>query len=61
MPHVARNKLTLQNHQQVHLSTGETPRDALESVLKDQDSAYPVPEAQAGKKSDKHYTSITVK
>jgi len=61
MPHIARNKLTLQNPRQVHLSTGETPRDALESVLKDWDSAYPVPEAQAAMESDKHYTSIIVK
>jgi len=61
MPHIARNKLTLQNPQQARLSTGETPRDALESFLKDRDSAYPVPEAQAAIESDKHYTTITVK
>lgn len=51
---MASNKLTLQNPQQVHLSTGETPHDALESVLKDRDSAYQVPEAQAARESKNH-------
>lgn len=45
------NTLTLQNSPQVHLLTGETHHDALEFVLKVEDSAFQALEVQTAIKS----------